>query len=242
MSEHKKVLLHISDLKQYFPVGKKQFGKEQLFVKANDGISLDIYEGETFGLVGESGCGKSTFGRTLLQLYHQTAGRSIYYGRTIEEIAPKYVADIFENLPEKKKKCEEAREKAKKLRTEWENMPEGTAKNIELQKLNEAETIAKNELLDITALIGGLYVADNLKEISQVYVNEYHATLNRRKLKEQITGLKAEISNKKSSMKEKGKSDNEIISMVRTLEGKVQQLESQVMQEEKKIKEEATKV
>ncbi|MFG6382724.1 MAG: ATP-binding cassette domain-containing protein [Lachnospiraceae bacterium] len=242
MSEHKKVLLHISDLKQYFPVGKKQFGKEQLFVKANDGISLDIYEGETFGLVGESGCGKSTFGRTLLQLYHQTAGRSIYYGRTIEEIAPKYVADIFENLPEKKKKCEEAREKAKKLRTEWENMPEGTAKNIELQKLNEAETIAKNELLDITALIGGLYVADNLKEISQVYVNEYHATLNRRKLKEQITGLKAEISNKKSSMKEKGKSDNEINSMVRTLEGKVQQLESQVMQEEKKIKEEATKI
>lgn len=48
-------------------------GKPQSFVKANDGISLNIYEGETFGLVGESGCGKSTFGRTLLQLYRQTA-------------------------------------------------------------------------------------------------------------------------------------------------------------------------
>ena len=55
MSENKKVLLHISNLKQYFPIGKKQIGKEQLYVKANDGISLDIYEGETFGLVGESG-------------------------------------------------------------------------------------------------------------------------------------------------------------------------------------------
>ncbi len=43
-----------------------------LYVKANDGITLDIYEGETFGLVGESGCGKSTLGRTLLQLYRQT--------------------------------------------------------------------------------------------------------------------------------------------------------------------------
>ena len=62
----KKVLLRISNLKQYFPL------KGGRFVKANDGITLDIYEGETFGLVGESGCGKSTLGRTILQLYHQT--------------------------------------------------------------------------------------------------------------------------------------------------------------------------
>ena len=61
--EGKKVLLRVSNLKQYFPLKKKG-----LFVKANDGITLDIYEGETFGLVGESGCGKSTLGRTLLQL------------------------------------------------------------------------------------------------------------------------------------------------------------------------------
>ena len=85
MSEEKKVLLRISHLKQYFPIGKKQLGKPQAFVKANDGISLNIYEGETFGLVGESGCGKSTFGRTLLQLYKQTGGRTVYYGRTVED-------------------------------------------------------------------------------------------------------------------------------------------------------------
>ena len=66
----KKVLLRISNLKQYFPL------KGGRFVKANDGITLDIYEGETFGLVGESGCGKSTLGRTILQLYHQTYGRT----------------------------------------------------------------------------------------------------------------------------------------------------------------------
>ncbi len=62
----RKVLLHIQDLKQYFPVKKQHFKEEQKYVRANDGISLDIYEGETLGLVGESGCGKSTFGRTLL--------------------------------------------------------------------------------------------------------------------------------------------------------------------------------
>ena len=69
MSNDKKVLLRISNLKQWFPLKKRG-----MYVKANDGIDLEIYEGETFGLVGESGCGKSTFGRTILQVYPQTDG------------------------------------------------------------------------------------------------------------------------------------------------------------------------
>lgn len=77
-TENKKVLLSIRDVKQYFPIKKTGFREEQKYVKANDGISLDIYEGETLGLVGESGCGKSTFGRTILQLYPQTHGDILY--------------------------------------------------------------------------------------------------------------------------------------------------------------------
>ena len=77
-AENKEVLLCIRDVKQYFPVKKTSFREEQKYVKANDGISLDIYKGETLGLVGESGCGKSTFGRTILQLYPQTHGQILY--------------------------------------------------------------------------------------------------------------------------------------------------------------------
>ncbi len=85
-NENRNVLLEVRDLKQYFPVKKTKLREEQRYVRANDGITLDIYEGETLGLVGESGCGKSTFGRTLLQLYPQTHGEVIYHkdGREID--------------------------------------------------------------------------------------------------------------------------------------------------------------
>lgn len=241
MSE-KKVLLRIQDLKQYFPVGKKQLGKEPLFVKANDGISLDIYEGETFGLVGESGCGKSTFGRTLLQLYQQTGGRTIYYGRTVEEIAPKYVEEIFKKLPEKKKECEKLLEEAKKLHGEYDSMSEGTEKNIFLQKVSEADKRATNMLLDITSLIGGLYAADNMEEISSVYVKEYEATLNRRSLNNQKVKLNAAISDKKSKMKEKKKPASEIESAIAADVQKMKEIESRIQENEKIIKSEADRI
>ena len=113
-NKDKKVLIRIENLKQYFPIKKASaFSKEQLYVRANDDISLDIYEGETLGLVGESGCGKSTLGRSLLQLYTQTDGRTIYYGYNIDELAPKYVLDILENLESKYNHLVELQKKEK---------------------------------------------------------------------------------------------------------------------------------
>ncbi|MDE6699913.1 MAG: ABC transporter ATP-binding protein [Acetatifactor sp.] len=76
-------LVQVEHLKQYFPAGG--FGKNKKFVKAVDNVSFHINKGETLGLVGESGCGKTTTGRTLLRLYEPTEGRIIYDGDVIFE-------------------------------------------------------------------------------------------------------------------------------------------------------------
>ncbi len=89
----RKIILETKNLKQYFPLGRKKEGKK-LFVKANDGIDMTLYEGETIGIVGESGCGKSTFGRTLLKLYNPTEGRIIYDGRDITELSTKEMVPL----------------------------------------------------------------------------------------------------------------------------------------------------
>lgn len=70
-------ILEVKDLKQHFHTGKKRK------IKAVDGITFDIRKGETFGLVGESGCGKSTTGRTLVRLYNATSGQILFKGKNI---------------------------------------------------------------------------------------------------------------------------------------------------------------
>ena len=80
MSENK-VLLEVQHLQQYFPVGGH--GKHKKVVQAVDDVSFAIRKGETLGIVGESGCGKSTVGRTMLRLYEPTDGRIIYDGKVI---------------------------------------------------------------------------------------------------------------------------------------------------------------
>lgn len=76
------VLLSVRELKKYFPLSKRSLlEKERPFLRANDGISVEVKEGETYGLVGESGCGKSTFGKAVLQLERPTGGEVIYYGK-----------------------------------------------------------------------------------------------------------------------------------------------------------------
>lgn len=97
---NKKVLIRLENAKMHFPIKKDSlFQKETLAVRAVDGVTIDIYQGETLGLVGESGCGKSTLGRLVLKLYKPTAGTVYYFGVTLDDFAPAYVKRFINKLP-----------------------------------------------------------------------------------------------------------------------------------------------
>ncbi len=153
-------LLSINNLKKYFPVAKTSiFQKEQLYVRANEEISIDIFEGETFGLVGESGCGKSTLGRVLLQLYDQTAGSTMYYGRDINAVAPSYVLDTLKHADAYIAKYTKANEKAAQLTQKCDELGE-QASFFELQEKNLAVAEAKTALEHVAKILGGFMVRD----------------------------------------------------------------------------------
>lgn len=186
-NQEKKVLIRVENLKQYFPVKKASlFQSEQLFVRANDDITLDIYEGETFGLVGESGCGKSTLGRTLLQLNNQTDGRTLYYGRDIDELAPEYVLKTLEKLESERRNLKDLRDKEQASKMEYEKLPEGDDKYKALEKYRSAEKTARTLFLDMAQLIGGFMVADDLNPIAEVMVKEYKQSVDARTLRDKI--------------------------------------------------------
>lgn len=81
-----KIILEISNLKKYYPIRKGAFGKTKEFVKSVDGISLSIKEKSIVGIVGESGCGKSTMGKTILNLTEPTGGKVVYNGKVIFDV------------------------------------------------------------------------------------------------------------------------------------------------------------
>lgn len=79
-------LLVVNDLKEYFPISKSLIKSNTVYLKAVDGVSLKLKAGHTIGIVGESGCGKTTLGRTILRLYEPTGGEVIFEGKHIEKL------------------------------------------------------------------------------------------------------------------------------------------------------------
>ncbi len=82
-------LLSVRDLAVHFPIKKGLFGRTVGHVKAVDGISFDVWKGQTLGLVGESGCGKTTTGRAILRLIEPTGGEAWFEGRDLAHVPPK---------------------------------------------------------------------------------------------------------------------------------------------------------
>ncbi len=241
--DKKKVLIRVENLKQYFPIKKaSMFQKEQLFVRANDDITLDIYEGETFGLVGESGCGKSTLGRTLLQLYNQTDGRTIYYGFDIDELAPRYVLETLESLETSFKKMKDLKVQEEEAFKAYESKAEGDEKYQALEKYRALEKDHRLLYKDLSQIVGGLLVADDLGSVSKILIKEYQTSVEAVKQRNQINLDNLSLDGSRSQLEEKGKTKEEIdqelasqISPIKEKEGKLSQIEEELSKIQEEI-------
>ena len=175
METNKKVLFKIKNLKKYFPLKKKSIfdrGPGE-YVHANESITLDIYEGETLGLVGESGCGKSTFGRTLLQIYDQTEGTTLYYGKTIEDMAPAYMLDMIKKIPSQFPKYHKELDELNEI---YRSLDEADT-DEKRAELNEKAMFKRREIeenyLNMVRIAGGLLASDDLNKVSTMLKEKY---------------------------------------------------------------------
>ena len=195
-------LLSITNLKKYFPVAKtKWFQKEQLYVRANEDITIDIFSGETFGLVGESGCGKSTLGRTILQLYDQTAGSTLYYGRTLEDFAPEYVAKTLMRAPKMIERYKKEQAKAHSAAAEVEKAGE-QATFYQHQTKNLLEAEAQTAFQNVVKILGGFAALDDPREGAEALLKKYRTNIQISKIREQMRDMDGEISLNEAIAKE----------------------------------------
>lgn len=146
MTEQKKPLLQLRKLKKHFPVDRNRI------LRAVEDVSFTVFEGEKFGVVGESGCGKSTLGRTILQLYEASGGSCVYYGKSIQELNPRYIQDEIDKLKDYQKKAGDYYQKslavdaeAEKLRAQTADLDPDGNKSDEVKYIRLRKEIAKKE-------------------------------------------------------------------------------------------------
>lgn len=148
----KQPLIEVKNLKKYYPINKGIFGRTVNYVKAVDGLDFTIYKGETLGLVGESGCGKSTTGRTILQLLKPTEGQVIYEGKNLVGLHPN---------------------KLRKLRKDMQMVFQDPYASLD-PRLTVHDTLA--EPLEIHGLYHGKEKDKRIEELLEVVgLNSYHA-------------------------------------------------------------------
>lgn len=101
MNNNREIILKLKNVRTYFPVRKGVFKKTVGHIKAVDGVNLEIYRGETLGLVGESGCGKTTLGKSILQLVKATEGEIIYNDKNNERDLRKLNSEEMKDVRKK---------------------------------------------------------------------------------------------------------------------------------------------
>lgn len=140
MNENQEPILRVNNLKQYFKTG---FGKNKLVVKAVDDVSFEIYKGEVFGLVGESGCGKTTTGRTIIKLYEPTDGTVEFMGETISAGVQSLKDEIKQKRKDHREKLSQLKSDIEEKNDSQEKQKKEFKKQAEELKKDKDETISK---------------------------------------------------------------------------------------------------
>ncbi|NLM05521.1 MAG: ATP-binding cassette domain-containing protein [Tissierellia bacterium] len=217
----KEVLFSVKNLKKYFPVKKtKLFQREQYYVHANESITLDIYKGETLGLVGESGCGKSTFGRTLIQLYNQTEGSTLYYGKTLDELAPKYVGDVLNDIGTRFNDYKKAQQELERLQTGLDSL-EGLELAERKEQIMFKNKEIENKYTNMARLAGGLLVHKDLQKVSSVLKEKYALDVQRARAEARIAQAKLDSEAADTS----------------SIEGEIKDIDEKIAEVQKKVDE-----
>ena len=186
--QNQEVLLKVDHLCQYFRLGRKD-------LKAVDDVSFEIRKGETFGLVGESGCGKTTTGRSIIKLYDITSGNVYFKGQRISAGTRSY-KDAIANAREDAKKRIQALKNEKPADAQRAAQINAEIKQI---KSDLAETIAKNKALIHDAKsdhreVDKQYAASLVKALDAEYAEKFKAA---RGNDEQMKVLKREYKNRR---------------------------------------------
>nr|WP_072514810.1 oligopeptide/dipeptide ABC transporter ATP-binding protein [Ndongobacter massiliensis] len=189
----KKLLFSIKNLKKYFPLKRKFLQRRQFYVHANENISLDIYEGETLGLVGESGCGKSTFGRTILQIYEQTEGVTLYYGSSLAEVNPDYVQKDLRQLPKLFAGYQKATQAYEELAARREKAPEGDEAHALDDAMMKERRRIQNEYYNILRLAGGLLVDHDLTAVGTLLSDAFSARVKKAQILRRLQDIEHQL-------------------------------------------------
>jgi len=244
-----KIILETKKIKKYFPI------KRKVSLKAIEDITLQIYEGEKFGVVGESGCGKSTLGRVILQLYPQTSGSCIYYGKSIQEINPKYIKKEINKLEEYQNKAsryyKESLNHDQRLKTLYSQLNVKTNENSKDNKINteilkleyqakELRKKASRQLREGSRTVGSLILCKNIKEIARLFsAAEKEINLTHEDLKK-YNELYGQLRSNEITLKE----INETPSKIEALEkqAKLDEVDQEVLRSLRKLTKENTNV
>ena len=221
----KETLLSITNLKKYFPVAKSSLFAKQMYVRANEDISIDIYKGETFGLVGESGCGKSTLGRVLLQLYEQTAGSTMYYGRTLEEVAPRYVLDTLSNAEKYIDRYHKATAHAEEMAKKCDELGD-SATFFDLQNKNLAACDAKTALDYCAKILGGFMVKET-RQGASLLSEKYKLTFQAAEITSRIEEIAVEIEAREGLLEDAPGEKQAVKDKIQKLDQKQKELTAQ---------------